>query len=570
MSGTFSGINRLRAALHALSEELEGVSFAFDPSGTGNDLRDGLRWTIDEYVISRLADLDGPVVAVLIGSTGAGKSTILNSLAEQLISEPGAVRPTTRAPTVWCHPQHLGRFGDEFLSGYSADSEAVRSLKVVSSDLPFLEHLAIVDAPDFDSVVEVHREIADELLAVADVCVFVTSAQRYADAVPWEFLEKARSRAVPIRYIVNRLPTGSGDTDPADEILVDFRNRLVAGGLRPTASDITRIREQTVDPEIGGLDATAVGPVKSFLSQMSDPAYRRGVVVEAAEGAVREVVRETATLADLLDSETDEVNRLRRVVTEAYATQQHAIGEALDQGTLIRGEVVKRWQEFVGTGELLKLLTDGANRVKAWGRRVLGGQAQAEAVVGNEARSELVTAVVRRADMASRTISTAWEASSTGRTLVTADLWSHGADFEATADAAVQAWMAGLADLVREQGEGKQRLAKFASLGVNAVAVSLLVTVFVHTGGLTGAEVGVAAGAAAAQQGLLEHLFGSAAATALAQRARSDLDDALEALLAGDAERFSERLDSVDVADAEALRRVAAQLQLAARAWHDD
>jgi len=546
------------------------VSFAFDSSGAGGELRDGLRWTIDEYMVPRLADLEGPVVAVLIGSTGAGKSTILNSLAEERITEIGAVRPTTRAPTVWCHPRHLQRFEDDFLSGYSIDPEAVRSIQVVTSEVPLLEHLAIVDAPDFDSVVGVHREIADELLAVADVCLFVTSAQRYADAVPWEFLEKARGRALPIRYIVNRLPTRVGDIDVADEILADFRKRLEAGGLRPKPLEITRIREQSVDPEIGGLVAAAVDPIHAFLSQLSDPAYRRGVIEEAAEGAVSGVVRETATLADLLDIEADEITRLRRVVTEAYAAQQTAIGEALDGGTLIRGEVVKRWQEFVGTGELLRVLTEGANRVKAWGRRVLGGQAHVERVVGSEARSELVSVVLRRADLAARATCTAWEASPTGRGMVTSDLWSHGEELGASADDAVQTWMAGLADLVREQGEGKQRIAKVASLGVNAVAVSLLVTVFVHTGGLTGAEVGVAAGAAAAQQGLLEHLFGSAAAKALAQRARADLDIVLEGLLAADAARFLRMIDSVDVADSAALRRAAAQLQLAARVWHDD
>lgn len=570
MSGTFSGINRLRAGLHALSEELKDANFAFDLNGNGAELRDGLGWMIDEYIIPRLADLDGPVVAVLIGSTGSGKSTILNSLAGAPISEPGAVRPTTRAPTVWCHPNHADRFGDNFLSGYSTDAEAVRSLKVVFSDLPMLENLAVVDAPDFDSVVDVHREIADELLAVADVCLFVTSAQRYADAVPWEFLEKAKARAVPIRYIINRLPSPSGGSDAAGEIVDDFRARLIAGGLDPDRSALIRIREQSIEPAIGGLVAEAVEPISAYLRQLSDPTVRQELIIEAAEGTVAEVVREASKIAELLDDEVDELDRFRRVVEEAYAAQRSELSDALDNGTLIRGEVVKRWQEFVGTGELLKLLTEGASKMKAWSRRVLGGQVQAEAVVGTEARSELATTLVRRADLAARTVAMAWEASATGRTLLESEMWGHGSDLDALADEAVQIWMAGLTDLIREQGEGKQRFAKAASLGVNAVAVALLVTVFVHTGGLTGAEVGVAAGAAAAQQGLLEHLFGSAAASSLAQKARAQLDAALDGVLVADAQRFYERIDAVELADPASLRRLAAQLQLAAKAWHDD
>ncbi len=568
MSGTFTGLNRVRSQLHALLDEVRGVTFAYDVRGEIDRALEELEWTIREYALPRLADLDGPAVAVLIGSTGAGKSTILNSLAGAQISEPGAVRPTTRAPTVWCHPDHADRFGDEFLTGYSTDPEAVRSITVVPAPVPLLEHLAVVDAPDFDSVVDVHREIADELLAVADVCLFVTSAQRYADAVPWEFLAKAKARAIPIRYIVNRLPRPGSEAEQA--IIADFSQRLAGGGIDVPDDAIVRIAEQEVLADIGGLATTAVAPIRQYLERLSDDSYRKDLIREAAEGAVAAVARDGVALADLLDEEMSAISRLAAAVEDAYAAQESAIAEALDSGTLIRGEVVRRWQEFVGTGEILKVMTEGANRVRAWGRRVLGGQGRAEAVVGTEARSELVTAVMRRSDIAARTTAGAWDLSPVGRQLLDETMWGHGPQLEDAASAAVQEWMAGLTDLIEQHGEGRHRLAKAASLGVNAVAVALLVTVFVHTGGLTGAEVGVAAGAAAAQQGLLEHIFGSAAANSLAAKARAQLDEALNRVLEEDASRFLRRIEDMMTGDPATIRRVAGQLELAAKAWHDD
>lgn len=74
------------------------------------------------------------------------------------------------------------------------------------------------------------------------------------------------------------------------------------------------------------------------------------------------------------------------------------------------------------------------------------------------------------------------------------------------------------------------------------MAVTAMVGVFVHTGGVTGAEIGVAAGAAAVQQKLLEHFFGTAAARSLIAEARQKLLGDLAAVLDRDRARFDEQL----------------------------
>src|SRR5918999_2861103 len=81
-------------------------------------LRDEAIGQIEDYLIPRLEQLEAPVLAVVGGSTGAGKSTLVNSLIGQVVSEPGVLRPTTRSPVLIHHPADAEWFvGDRVLPG---------------------------------------------------------------------------------------------------------------------------------------------------------------------------------------------------------------------------------------------------------------------------------------------------------------------------------------------------------------------------------------------------------------------------------------------------------------------
>src|SRR5690606_2197960 len=66
--------------------------------------------------------------------------------------------------------------------------------------------LALLDAPDIDSVVTQNRALGERLLAAADLWIFVTSAARYADAVPWELLTAAARRRAAVAVVLDRVP----------------------------------------------------------------------------------------------------------------------------------------------------------------------------------------------------------------------------------------------------------------------------------------------------------------------------------------------------------------------------
>ena len=83
-------------------------------------------------------------------------------------------------------------------------------------------------------------------------------------------------------------------------------------------------------------------------------------------------------------------------------------------------------------------------------------------------------------------------------------------------------WQPDVLEMVRTEGADKRTTARFLAFGVNGLSVALMIVVFAHTAGLTGAEAGIAGGSAVLGQKLLEAVFGDQAVRSLAERARAD------------------------------------------------
>ena len=98
------------------------------------------------------------------------------------------------------------------------------------------------------------------------------------------------------------------------------------------------------------------------------------------------------------------------------------------------------------------------------------------------------------------------------------DLSRASRDFRARAERMVRDWQSGVLDLVRTEGGDKRTTARFLAFGVNGLSVALMVVVFASTGGVTGAEVGIAGGSAVVGQKVLEAVFGDQAVRRLAHQ----------------------------------------------------
>ena len=92
---------QLLDVLSDLVRDLERLDLALSADGieAARTLRDGLIGQVRDQVVPRLQDADVPSIVVVGGSTGAGKSTLVNSVLGQEVSVAGVLRPTTRCPS---------------------------------------------------------------------------------------------------------------------------------------------------------------------------------------------------------------------------------------------------------------------------------------------------------------------------------------------------------------------------------------------------------------------------------------------------------------------------------------
>ena len=142
-----------------------------------------------------------------------------------------------------------------------------------------------------------------------------------------------------------------------------------------------------------------------------------------------------------------------------------------------------------------------------------------------------------------------------------AGLWLPSSDFDTRLRTRIEDWIESIAADIQLHGRSKRLLARGASVGVNVLGTGVMLGTFLHTGGLTGAEVGVAAGTAFLNQKLLAALFGEAAMVELVADARRRLQDALTETFDEERARFDGLLPEAGV-----LPALAAELRSAADA----
>ncbi|MEU1883102.1 ABC transporter [Streptosporangium sp. NPDC020072] len=559
----------LLAALRELRRHLDRDLFplAAGDARAGRAAQKELAGQLDDYLIPRLTALDAPLLAVVGGSTGAGKSTLVNSVVGADVTEPGVLRPTTLAPTLVTSPADEAWFtAQHVLPGLPRVTGArgqPGTLRVVTApSLP--AGLALLDAPDIDSVVAANRELAAQLLAAADLWLFTTTAARYADEVPWGFLRAARERSTALAVVLSRVPP-----EAMGVVRKDLARLLEENGLGGTR--LFEVPELTLPEENGRLPRPAVREVADWLTGIAaDSRARAEVVRQTLSGALESLAVRVPALADAVDHQHAAARELRSLTADAYTFGLAAFDEGMLDGSLLRGEVLARWQDFIGTGDLMRSLESRVGRFRDRLVALVTGRPAPE----NDLRIALesgVEALIRAsADGAAERALDAWTARPTGRALleeagvVTAGrLGRASADLPARAEAAVRGWQGYVLDLVREEGADRRSVARFTSYGVNGAGLLLMLAVFASTGGLTGIEVGIAGGTSVLSQKLLEAVFGDQAVRTLTVKARTDLRARVAILLNEEADRFTGLLDAVEPPGeaGPALREVARAVQ---------
>jgi hypothetical protein len=531
------GVERMAASLTRLQDALADVRLPLEVPDVqvNRTLVATQAAQLEDYVLPRLRRLDAPLLVVVGGSTGAGKSTLVNSLLQRVVTRSGVIRPTTTSSVLVHHPEDTRWFGStQILPGLARSDEPVGDPRVLQlvpeSTLP--KGLAILDAPDIDSVVEENRTLSAQLLAAADLWLFVTSAARYADAVPWHYLRSAAARKAVVAVVLDRVPSGAMSDVPQH-----LGQMMSQRGLG--ASPLFAIPETSVSAD-GLLPDTAVSPIRGWFSALaSDTVRRNEVVLQTLDGAIESLAENTAAVTAAVEMQLAVLTTLRSDVERSFTEAQQAIVRQASDGTLLRGEVLARWQEFVGDGEVFRVVQ---KRIGVFRDRLLQlakGESKKAEELQVAVKSGVHVLLREEAEAATRRALSAWDAQPSGQQLLALDdtLGRVAADFGAAVDEAIQEWQTEVLGLVSAEGKSKKAVARYLALGPHGVGVLLMIVTLSQAGTRMGSET-LAGGTAVAAQKVLTAVLGDDEVRRLTTHAKESLDARVEALLATESARF--------------------------------
>jgi hypothetical protein len=306
--------------------------------------RERLLAQLDEHLLPRLAELSSPAVVVLAGSTGAGKSTLFNSLLREEVSEAGVLRPTTREPVVGVHPRDV----DTLTPG--PVTELARLVK--HEGVP--RGTALMDAPDLDSFLKENRSTAHQLLEAADLWLFVTTAARYGDALPWQALDRAKERGASVAMVLNRVPKENLTT-----IRGDLNSRMKERGMK----DVPLFIVPDVGPHEGLLDPKLVEPIQRWLGLMAGPERSRTIILRTLKGALGALPEWVLGLAAAVEQQGTAAFDLRNAVESVVPDEQLAARTAVLSGAAGEGTVAARFAELESTHRISRVtVRDGVAR----------------------------------------------------------------------------------------------------------------------------------------------------------------------------------------------------------------
>jgi hypothetical protein len=577
----------IESAILALRKPIVAASLPLEAPGVSEARveRHKLLSQIDDYLLPRLRESGAPILVALVGSTGAGKSTLVNSVVGTQVSMTGIRRPTTNSPVLACHPDDVGWFAENvFLPTVPRVRQEglARSgkdgLLVLAANEGMPRGVALLDTPDIDSVVEAHHDFAHQFLDASDLWLFMTTASRYADATVWELLQHARDRGATLAIVLSRVLPGAGT-----EVVGHFHAMLEANGLGGN--------QRFVIPETilidGKLPPPVCGPVREWLKETADQPDRRVAVLTQTMSGVLDTFRtRVPALAAEIEGQVTLRADLTTVVASTYQAGLAEIDQTLQDGSLMSGEVLARWQDFAGTGDLLRTLQ--SRRGGKQRKHRTPARAEALKTASRAAIESLITSV---ADRAAESCLAGWREHPAGAALldrlaaVSGPAGWHGSEFAAEADLifgwdpggtgaaqgpldnenispreraaalgrssadlatraarAVSAWQDQVTHLVHAENVTKRSIAKAVSLDDDSLATVLMI-------GLLGSAEDENSTAAIPGR-LLTSLIGAGPLRDIVTRTRADLRHRITLIFDEEMRRFAEVIDAVGTPDA--------------------
>lgn len=296
-----------------------------------NETRKMLLTQLEARILPRLEAEDMPALVVLGGSSGAGKSTIVNSLLQEEVSAASIMRPTTRIPAVVLHPADAA----------ALDKHMLKDLGTYCVSEAAIPGIVIVDAPDLDTIEQENREISNRLLDAADLWLFVTTAARYGDAVAWNTLQLARQRGITCGVILNRVRPEAIDT-----ISRDLRQRINDLGMEDSPLFIV--------PDQGAMEgllpATAVAELQNWLQVVAESKMADSLVQRTTAATFPTLRADLLRLADGLEAQEHALIDLRDKAHEGARAPLEKLVANIEAGRFGQGAPTTAWLAAAATG----------------------------------------------------------------------------------------------------------------------------------------------------------------------------------------------------------------------------
>ncbi|MBN2177671.1 MAG: hypothetical protein JW722_08465 [Demequinaceae bacterium] len=332
-------------ALRDTRKAVEAVELPFDSDASqkARVLIHDILQQLDQHLIPRALEASAPAVIAVGGSTGAGKSAIVNALVGEDLTPAGVLRPTTMTPHLFHNPADA-----DLLS-----SSTKRAILHPHHAIP--RGITLVDSPDLDSLVGDNREMAREMLDAADLWVFVTTAARYGDSVPWEVLRSGAERGASIAIVLNRVTA-----DVAAHVRRDLVERLRREGLESLPLFV--IPEQAQG--LRELPAEMVDGLRRWLDSVAAASSK--TIIERTLGGAFEAFKEwLEQLAELMDERAIDVKDARATIRKAAAHVEQEGGDYWFT-EIASGPVTTLWAKAANSGgPLFRLRSSSLARRKS-------------------------------------------------------------------------------------------------------------------------------------------------------------------------------------------------------------
>jgi ABC-type multidrug transport system fused ATPase/permease subunit len=244
---------------------------AWDPA---HKARSVVRKIVERVTTLRIR-LESPIVVATFGGTGTGKSTLVNALVGQEVSQSGRQRPTTTMPILLVHP-------DFEVNALGLDLSQFQIKKI---DTPMLRDLVLIDCPDPDT-----SEGADSgsnlarlraILPHCDVLLYVSTQQKYRSARISEELADAAAGC--------RLVFVQTHADQDSDIRDDWKQNLAPAYQVPDMFFVDSrraMREQTQGQRTSGDFGRLIDLLTNQLGASRRVAIRRANLIDLLEEAL--------------------------------------------------------------------------------------------------------------------------------------------------------------------------------------------------------------------------------------------------------------------------------------------